>query len=164
MATGVDPAEVAKYREMMRGGRTLPSVETVGDQPTVQAKQRKRNPQSKGRFQELNAFVDVTMATLTRVEVTTWLTMYRYVDSKKNTVSLSVRTVSERAGANIRHIHKAIKSLSEKGLLERVKMGGINTGASVYRVHATVTPQGNKHCTPVGEQHCYPFERATVTP
>jgi hypothetical protein len=140
MDTAVDPAEVAKYRDMMRHGRSLPSMATVAPPAPTTAKRRKKNPQVAGRFEDMNAFVDVTMAGLTRVEVNTWLTMFRYVDSKKQTVSVSVRTVAERAGANVRHVHKAIKLLTEKGLLERVKKGGINSGASVYRVHPTVTP------------------------
>ena len=140
MDARVDPAEVAKCRAMLKNGGTMPSVEagraTVA-QPTAK---RKKNPHVAARFADMNAFVDVTMAGLTRAEVTTWFALFRYVDSRKQTVSVSVRTIAERTGTSYQHIHKAIASLIEKGLIERLKTGGINSGSSVYRVRPTVHP------------------------
>lgn len=162
MAAGVDE-EVAKYRKMLRNGGTMPSVEAPAPTPEV-LKPRKKNPHAAGRFGDMNAFIDVTMATLTRAEVTTWFAMFRYVDSKTQTVAVSVRTIADRSGTSFQHVHKAIASLLDKGLLERLKTGGINSGASVYKLKPTVHPQVNKHGTPVGEQHCSPFGPLTVHP
>lgn len=88
----------------------------------------------------MNAFIDVTMAELTRAEVTTWFAIFRYIDSKKQTASVSVRTIAARTGTSYQHVHKAITSLIGKGLLERLKTGGINSGSSIYRVSPTAHP------------------------
>lgn len=142
--------EAAALREQLRNGGMLPASapgETVDPLRNGHrvldksgAASRKKNPLAAARFGELNAFIDITMAGLTRAEVTTWFAMFRYVDSKKQTVSVSVRTIAERTGTSFQHVHKAIASLIDKGLLERLKTGGINSGSSVYRLRPTVHP------------------------
>ena len=139
MATGVDPAEVAKYREMMRNGGTMPSVES-GFAPVLNpVGKRKKNPQGAGRFADMNAFVDQTMASLTRAEIATWFALFRFNQSKSGTSRASVETIAQRAGTSKRHTMKAIASLMERGLVERVVTGGINRGSSVYRGNPLVT-------------------------
>lgn len=139
MATSVDPAEVARYREMMRGGRTLPSVGSSETLPVQATASRKRNPKSMGRFQDINAFVDVTMAQLNRSELTTWLALFRFADGKTSVAQASVETIAARTGTSRQHTHKAIASLESKGLVERLRTGTVNSGASVYRIHALST-------------------------
>ena len=95
---------------------------------------KRKNPQAAGRFRELNSFIDLTMASLTRAEITTWLAMFRYVDAKKQTVTISIETISRGSGTSVRHVHRAIGSLLAKGLVKRLKVGGLNDGASVYRL------------------------------
>ncbi|MBA4104967.1 MAG: hypothetical protein C0485_04335 [Pirellula sp.] len=127
----------------------------------TRAKSRK-NPQAAGRFRDLNSFIDQAMAGLTRAEIATWMTMFRYVDAKKGSVTVSIETIHRGTGTSIRHVHNAIRSLLAKGLIERLKVGGLNDGASVYRVHSTMNLRVNSSHIPVGQQHHEPFERATM--
>ncbi|WP_428305834.1 hypothetical protein [Lacipirellula sp.] len=140
-SNGTLSPEAQRLYEQMRNGGVLPGTMP----PTVEAAPKrtakwKKNPLVAGRFGELNAFVDTTMAKLTRIEVTTWLTLFRYVDSRVGTAQASAEAIAAATGSSKQHTLKAIASLIEKRLLTRVKIGAINRGSSVYRVHPTGHP------------------------
>lgn len=84
------------------------------------------------RFTVLNAFVDAGMAGLSRVELGTWLVLYR--DSRDGTACTSMEGIAGRVGCCKRAVVKAIARLRRRGLLVRVVKGGINRGPSRYRV------------------------------
>lgn len=96
-----------------------------------------KRKQASARFREMNAFVDFTMADLSRAELATWFVLFR--DARDGTAQTAVEVIAKRAGTSKQHTLKAIASLVGRGLLERVRIGGINRGASIYRIHA-LTP------------------------
>lgn len=84
------------------------------------------------RFAVLNAFVDFTLAGLTRNEIATWLVLYR--DTRDGTARTSQADIARRAGVSDRTVRNAIRHLASKGLLRVVYRGGIGRGPSRYHV------------------------------
>ncbi len=85
------------------------------------------------RFAMLNAFVDFTLAGLTRNEIAAWLVLYR--DTKPDgTARTSQADLARRAGTSDRTIRRALDALKRRGLLKVTYRGGIGRGASAYRV------------------------------
>ena len=67
------------------------------------------------RFAVLNAFVDAGMAGLSRVEIGTWLVLYR--DTRKGTACTSEESIAARIGCSKRAVVKAVGELRRRGLL-----------------------------------------------
>jgi hypothetical protein len=89
---------------------------------------------TRGRFQCINAFLDVTMAGLSPVERAVWLLLWR--DTKPDGLARTSQSdLARRAGCNPRTVRRAIVALQFTGLLSVVRQGGLNRGLSVYRVH-----------------------------
>jgi hypothetical protein len=84
------------------------------------------------RFAALNAFVDFTLAGLTRNEIAVWLVLYR--DTKNGVARTSQADMARRAGVAARTVRRALDGLKRRGLLEVTYRGGIGRGASAYRV------------------------------
>jgi len=89
------------------------------------------------RFAVLNAFIDVTLAGLTRSEIAVWLILYR--DTRDGTVRTSQENIAKRSGTSVRHVKRAVASLTAAGLLTEVFRGGLNRGPSRYRVNSLGT-------------------------
>jgi len=88
----------------------------------------------KGRFQQLNTFVDTRMETLSRSELAVWFCLYR--DTKPDgTVQVSQNDIARRAGCKVLAVKRAIPSLGNKGLLRVVKKGNnLTHEPSIYRL------------------------------
>ena len=85
------------------------------------------------RFAVLNAFVDCTLAGLTRNEIAVWLVLYR--DTKPDGTARTGQTdIARRAGISARSVRRGIEGLLRKELAKRVYQGGIGRGASAYRI------------------------------
>ena len=84
------------------------------------------------RFGVLNAFVDCSLAGLSRSEIAVWLVLYR--DTRDGTVRGSQANIAKRAGLTVRGTQKALNKLTAAGLVRVVYRGGLNKGASRYRV------------------------------
>ncbi|MGA2617640.1 MAG: helix-turn-helix domain-containing protein [Thermoguttaceae bacterium] len=85
------------------------------------------------RFAVVNAFVDFTLAGLTRNEIAAWLVLWR--DTKPDgTARTSQADLARRAGTSDRSIRRALAKLARRGLLKVTYRGGIGRGASAYRV------------------------------
>jgi hypothetical protein len=84
------------------------------------------------RFASVNAFVDVAMRDLGGADAKVWLVIWR--DTRHGTASVSNKELGLRTGHDERTVRRAVRVLVERGWLEVVKRGGINRGASVYRV------------------------------
>ncbi len=84
------------------------------------------------RFGTLNGFVDAGMAGLSRVEIGTWLVLYR--DTRDGTACTREESIAARIGCSKRAVVTAVKKLRRRGLLVQVFKGGINRGPSRYRV------------------------------
>jgi hypothetical protein len=87
---------------------------------------------TRDRFGTLNAFVDCSMAALTRAEALTWLVLYR--DTRDGTARTSAADVARRIGTSRRTVTDALAGLRRRGLAKLVYRGGLNRGTSVYRV------------------------------
>lgn len=96
------------------------------------AKAKAPKRKAEGRFQVLNAFVDFSMAGLTRAEIATWITLYR--DSRHGTARLSQSNIATRGGMSTRAVRLAVERLSKIGLLKIIHQGGLNKGVSTYQV------------------------------
>ena len=121
---------------VLKGAAVLPAMEptqppTKGP-PKVSSRDRKRHKATRDRFGVLNGFVDCSMRGLSRVELATWFILYR--DTKNGTACTSQSDIARRTGCTVRAVQKAIRRLTERGLVVLVRKGRLNAGASVYRV------------------------------
>jgi hypothetical protein len=128
----------ADGRPVLRGASMLPPMQNPKrPQNTERPKRnRKGNADTGNRFAVLNAFVDSTLATLSRSELAVWLVLYR--DTRDGTVRTAQTDIARRAGVSVRSVKTAIAKLTAAGLLTVVYRGGLNRGPSRYRVHSLV--------------------------
>ena len=130
---------------VLPGCSVLPPMEPSRPRPTSTANSKagnkpKRTAATSNRFGELNAFVDCSMADLTRAEALTWLVLWR--DTKNGTARTSMTDVARRIGTTRRAVVDAVAKLEKRGLLIVVYRGGMRRGVNVYRVHPLAKPPG----------------------
>ena len=135
------------------GCSVLPPTEPPRPRPASISKgteKPKRTAATSNRFGELNAFVDCSVAGLSRAELGTWLVLWR--DTKKaGTVRTSSADIGRRIGASRRAVTDALSKLRKRGLLRLVHQRGLTGGMSVYRVVplAKLTGRRGKHTSHV---------------
>jgi hypothetical protein len=128
--------------------RTQPHILAVGEEPPpldddraparpgptpTRASRPKGERPSQGRFQCINAFLDVTMAALDRAELAVWLLLWR--DTKPDGVArTSQADLARRAGRTSRSVRRALVKLQRAGLVSVVSQGGLQRRLCVYRV------------------------------
>lgn len=127
----------------LRGAEVLPPMQGPQHPPASADKSpgtttRKR---SAGRFAVLNAFVDAVLAELCRGDIVVWLILYR--DTRDGTARTSQANIARRAGLTDRGVRAALRRLEGRGLLKCVYRGGLNRGASRYRVLPTAEPMSS---------------------
>ena len=119
---------------ILPGCEVLPPMEPP--RPTrsqsSKAEKPKRTKATAGRFAVLNAFVDFTLGSLSRNDLAVWLILWR--DERKGTSRTSQTDLARRAGVTRRTVVRVLDRLEAKGLLQRIRRGGLNRGLSVYRV------------------------------
>ena len=98
-----------------------------------------RTKTTSSRFAELNNFVDFTMRDLKSSEIQVWFILFR--DTRDGRARTSQSDIARRAGLSERTIRSSIKSLEKHGLLVVTYHGGLNRGASCYRVISIATPK-----------------------
>jgi hypothetical protein len=104
---------------------------------TARRKTTKRR--SAMRFEILNAFVDEGMSRLSPYEAVVWFVLYR--DTKPDgTARTAVDDIARRAGIGRRTVLRALKSLEQLRMVRIVRRGGLNRGASSYRVFPFPAP------------------------
>ncbi len=131
---------------VLPGCSVLPPMEPPRPRPTSTAtgkgtEKPKRTAATSNRFGELNAFVDCSMADLSRAEALTWLVLWR--DTKNGTVRTALTDIARRIGASKRAAVDAVAGLVKRGLVSRIHRGGMNRGVSVYRVQPLGKPTAN---------------------
>jgi hypothetical protein len=117
-------------------GEELPPLDDGEPQPHAAGCRRKAKGKSAaaGRFGVLNAFADVTLATLDRASIAVWLLLWR--DTKPNGLAkTSQANLARRSGVSERSVRRALDTLVRAGLLDVVRRGRIGSGPSTYRVH-----------------------------
>ena len=129
---------------VLTGCSTLPPMEPPrprqGTSTSKGSEKPKRTAVTSNRFGELNAFVDCSMADLTRAEALTWLVLWR--DTKNGTVRTSARDIARRIGASREAVTTALAKLRKCGLLRLVHQGGMVGGVSVYHVEPLAKSTG----------------------
>lgn len=138
MDAGVEAAEVAKYRAMMRNGGTLPAMEVPTPVSETSKRPRKKNPQSAGRFQTMNEFVDFSARLVDTTAQAVWLVLFREV-KPSGVACVSFGQIAERTGVSRRTAIRAVKHLEDAKLVTVAKRGRLNEGPSTYRVHGRPT-------------------------
>jgi hypothetical protein len=127
---------------IMPPGHVLPPLEpaSVGRPASTRPAGRKgrktharRSSGRCGRFSVVNGFVDGVMATLPRAALATWLCLWR--DTKPDGLArTAVTDLARRVGTDRRTVLRALRLLTDRGLLEVVRRGGLGRGLSTYRV------------------------------
>ena len=85
------------------------------------------------RFAVVNAFLDFTVAGLSRAEALTWLVLWR--DTKPDGIAQTSQVdIARRIGANPSTVKRAVAALVEAGLLAVAHRGSLRRGPSAYRV------------------------------
>jgi hypothetical protein len=125
--------------------RTHPRILVVGEEPPPldgelrphpgdSRRRAKGKSAATGRFGVLNAFADITLATLDRASIAVWLLLWR--DTKPNGLArTSQADLARRSGISERSVRRALDTLCRAGLLDVVRRGRIGCGPSTYRVH-----------------------------
>ncbi len=92
----------------------------------------RRSRKHSGRFAVLNGFVDGVMGTLPRAAALTWVCLWR--DTKPDGLArTAVTDLARRVGGDRRSVLRALRLLTDRGLLEVVRRGGLGRGVSAYR-------------------------------
>lgn len=139
MDARVDPAEVAKYREQMKGGKTLPSMEKAVAPVQRPIGKRKKNPKATSRFHTMNDFCDYSARLVDTTAQAVWMILFR--ETKPNGIAcVSHSQIAERIGSSRRTVVRATQHLEDAKLVTVVHRGGLTGGTSSYRVHGT--PEG----------------------
>jgi hypothetical protein len=110
-----------------KGAPTRPAGRKPG---RTHARRRQRHY---GRFGVLNGFVDGVMGSLPRAALATWVCLWR--DTKPDGLArTAVADLARRVGGDRRTVLRALRLLTDRGLLEIVRRGGLGRGVSAYRV------------------------------
>ena len=117
---------------VLPGCSVLPPMEPPRPRPASTANGKrgekpKRTAVTSNRFGELNAFVDCSMADLSRAEALTWFVLWR--DTKNGTVRTSAADIARRIGASRKAVTNALAVLRKRGLLRLVHQGGADRGS-----------------------------------
>jgi hypothetical protein len=115
----------------------LPARRSAGRVPPRSSRsgseQQRPASHSKGRFQEINDFVDHTMKTLEFRASLAWFTLWR--NTKPNGLAkIAMSDLARRMGCSKYTAKRAIRDLSRAGLLTVVALGSISRGVSTYRL------------------------------
>ena len=128
---------------VLPGCSVLPPMEPPRPRPASTANGKggekpKRPKETADRFGTINAFVDFTLASLTRNEAAVWLVLWR--DTKDGTARTAQTDIARRAGVGRRTVVRIVGTLELRGLLQTVHQGGLNRGMNVYRVLPLAKP------------------------
>jgi predicted transcriptional regulator len=100
------------------------------------------------RFRLLNEFVDCSLVGLSRVELGTWLVLYR--DARDGTARTAQNDIARRLGVTDRAIKYAVGRLIRLGLVTLVYRGGLNRGTNRYRVEPAARCESKNNKAPPG--------------
>jgi hypothetical protein len=115
----------------------LPARRSAGRVPPRSGRsgtaQQRPASHSKGRFQDINEFVDDTMKTLEFRASLAWFTLWRNT-KPTGLARIAISDLAHRMGCSPDTAKRAIKDLKRAGLLTVVAPGSINRGVSTYRL------------------------------
>ena len=123
---------------ILTGCEVLPAMNPRPATVTPPTKDKPKKRATGDRFATINAFVDCSLADLTRAEALTWFVLWR--DTKDGTVRTSAADIARRIGCSRRAVTDALARLRKRGLLTLIHRGGMNRGVSVHRVQPLAKP------------------------
>lgn len=127
-------------------GEELPGSDSDAPSPPKK-EQRRTSRRAIGRFHQINAFCDESLAALQRVELAVWLLLWR--ETRPNGLArVSQADLARRAGCTDRSIRRALVRLEELGLVKTIQQGGIPRRLSTYRVFAVAADDPGRGCPP----------------
>lgn len=121
-------------RLVLTGAAMLPPMEPMQPTRKQATLKGKASKATRDRFGVLNAFVDCSLAGLSRIEIATWLVLYR--DTRNGIACTSQADIARRVGCSVRSVQLAVARLQKLRLLVVVYHGGLNRGSSCYRVES----------------------------
>jgi hypothetical protein len=135
------------HAPQLTGCQVLPPLRLPGEAAAVPAAtsnpgrpaDEPRHGQAAQRFGMINAFVDVTLAELSRNEIAVWLILWR--DARNGVARTSQADLARRAGVADRTVRRALTTLQQRGLVGVSSRGGLGRGPSSYRLVATSSPK-----------------------
>jgi hypothetical protein len=131
IVTDENGAEV--YRgPAQRSPPSQPARRTAVGGPPVPRASNSRAADDTGRWPTLNAFVDATVAGLSRSELAVWIVLFR--DVRDGVARTGLTDIARRGGMEHGSAKRAVRSLTAKGLLRVVRRGRKNGGTNVYQV------------------------------
>lgn len=129
-SAAADPREPAALPARRSTGRVPPRSGRSG------ATKQLPPSDSKGRFNDINDFVDKTMRTLPDRAARAWFVLWR--DTKPDGLARTSQSdLARRMGVSPDTAKRAIKDLKDAGLVIVVALGSIARGPSVYRLRPT---------------------------
>ncbi len=116
---------------------TQAAAEARAAKANVPPQKAARKPGAKGktdagRWPTFNAFVDATIAGLSRSELAVWIVLFR--DVRDGVARTGLTDIARRGGMEHGSAKRAVRSLTAKGLLRVVRRGRKNGGTNVYQV------------------------------
>ncbi len=106
------------------------------------------------RFTIVNAMIDQHLAALKASDAILWLVLWRFVDSKSGTVTISHSRLAELAGMTRRGVVKAITRMTAAGYVKRVRKGGPDHSSNIYRLALPPAQLGNHGSPELGNPEC----------
>jgi hypothetical protein len=114
------------------------------------AKEQKKN--DRRRWHTLNTFVDAVARYLDVAEQAVWFAVFRL--TQDDTADVSLQAIAGRVGKSTRTVQRAIDTLVDAGLLERLKRGTRQGGPSRYRLEpdpSAALPRLQANASPQGD-------------
>ena len=139
MTDGPEPIPVGQEPPPLR-----PPPPPAGSNGQTRERQGEGKParRSAGTASPCFAFVDAGHDGVSRVELATWLVLYR--DTRNGVACTGMESIAVRVGCSKRGVVNAVERLRRRGLLIQVFRGGVNRRPSRYRVVGIPRPPGSQ--------------------
>lgn len=115
--------------------RALNAQQANARKAKAKAQRQRDTGGNRRRWQTFNAFCDLDKkaAGLRPSDTALWCVLFRHAD-RRGVVSLSQNRMVLYTGLSERGVRYALQRLIERGLLERLKRGGPNSGLAAFRM------------------------------
>jgi len=115
--------------------RALNAKQANARKAKAKAQRQRDTGGNRRRWQAFNAFCDLDKkaAGLRPSDTALWCVLFRHAD-RRGVVTLSQNRMALYTGLSARGVRYALQRLIERGLLERLKRGGPNSGLAAFRM------------------------------
>ena len=118
-----------------RAQRALNAKQANARKAKAKAQRQRDTGGNRRRWQTFNAFCDLDKKAggLRPSDTALWCVLFRHAD-RRGVVTLSQNRMALYTGLSARGVRYALQRLIERGLLERLKRGGPNSGLAAFRM------------------------------